>query len=179
MKFTQGKGVSQRGQAYTVWTSPGPFVQKLKWFVRNVTNSHKITVEKQIRRMLHHANPRAEWRSVRRGALTALAHSGLDIHSMMCFFKSPQAGDSASIFELGMARKVSRQIRGSVSCPVVSRKQFEGRYEIRRRKFIQHHGTAAIWPEFVNWCGSRRRQKCAESSREKRARFHHQPSCVG
>ena len=66
------------------------------------------------------------------------------------FFKSPQAGDSASIFELGMARKVSRQIRGSVSCPVVSRKQFEGRYEIRRRKFIQRHGTAAIWPEFVN-----------------------------
>ena len=89
IRFRCGKGVSQRGQAYTVWTAAGPFFNKVKCMLKIkgpcVSQRQRPTIQQQIRKMLKIGHPQAEWRSVRRGALTMLARSGCDLQTMLNF----------------------------------------------------------------------------------------------
>lgn len=89
VRFRAGKGVAQRGQAYTVWTTFGQWNKKIKSAIRKpgpiVQECQREAVKKQIRDVLREVVPQAELRSVRRGALQTMAKSGVNLDIIMMF----------------------------------------------------------------------------------------------
>ena len=90
VRFRAGKGVAQRGQAYTVWTTFGQWNKKIKSAIRSkpgpiVQECQREAVKKQIRDVLREVVPQAELRSVRRGALQTMAKSGVNLDIIMMF----------------------------------------------------------------------------------------------
>ena len=89
-RFTDGKGVNMRGQAYTIHTTMGPWARMIQDYTATRTD-HTFLFQQpekvlaQVREALHHFDRRLELRSPRRGALQTMSRQGTSTKVLMHF----------------------------------------------------------------------------------------------
>ena len=89
-RFTDGKGVNMRGQAYTIHTTMGPWASMIRNYTKTRTDhtflfEHPEKLLAQVRVALHHCDRRLELRSPRRGALQTMSRQGTSTKVLMHF----------------------------------------------------------------------------------------------
>ena len=89
-RFTDGKGVNMRGQAYTIHTTMGPWASMIRDYTKSRSDhtflfEHPEKLLAQVRVALHHYDRRLELRSPRRGALQTMSRQGTSTKVLMHF----------------------------------------------------------------------------------------------